>query len=101
MIDEDIFDKISLVTIEEGKSLISIYLAKNVDSLRINHSLSLFIDSVLHLEGCTCTQPAVCNCDIYTVHVLCSFTSAGTVPQISRVETVRQRKEEAELAQTD
>ena len=88
-----------------GKALVSTYVAANAQSLRLDcaHDVILDIDSQFTMEGCHCDKmSAQCTCDLYAIPLRCMFpASSNKPPTISRLDSERQCKGEAEMAQVD
>ena len=102
LLSSDTFDKKSIITTLEGKCLISTYLAKHVKKLDIRKDVQIDIQSELLIGGCTCTDSTVaCNCNKYTTPLRCTFTRADGLTDVKPVQTIIQRKGEAEMSQVD
>ena len=93
------FAKLSATTTSSGKMLMSTYLPSCAHRLSIKQDLNIIFDSELHMEGCSCSN-SVCMCEKYTVPLQCKFDSTGLKSK-KRLETVKQRKGEAEMAVVD
>lgn len=104
MISSKKFDKNALITTPEGKNIISLYLAQNIEKLSINSTVTIDVDSELHIGGCVCeNDQSSCQCDIHTVPITCNFLrgSNASPPIIHSLDDIQQRKGEAEMAQAD
>lgn len=96
------FNKKAIIETAKGKSLISTYLAANISQLQLKTNLTLVLDSELHLKGCVCQEAsASCRCNLYTVPLECQFTKRSGLETTTPMETIQQRKGEAEMAQVD
>ena len=67
----------------------------------MNHEYKLIVDSELHLHNCKCQDP--CTCEKYTTPIICSFAKTDdTIScQTELMQTIKQRKGEAEKAVVD
>ena len=95
------FDKNACITSREGKTLITTYLAKNVDKIILKEDIILDIDSEHYVEGCRCMsfeKKCICT-EKFAVPVRCTFQESGMIH--SEKLNVKQRKGEAEMAQVD
>jgi hypothetical protein len=54
VLNEDKFDKAALISTAEGKTITSTYLAKRAEMLEIGETITLDIDSEMHLTPCKC-----------------------------------------------
>ena len=95
------FDKQACITSREGKTLITTYLAKNVDKLCLKEDILLDIDSELYIENCSCVLlDKKCDCtEKFAVPIRCSFKESGMIH--CEKLGMMQRKGEAEMAQVD
>ena len=89
-------------TTQFGKSLVSNYLAENIDKLNLQESeVTIIVDSELHKEGCTCEATVTCTCsEKFSVPIACSY-GRGQVQGPSKVAGIKQRKGEAEMSICD
>ena len=96
------FDKKAINATDEGKTAISLYLAKNIHRLNIKKDLFLDIDSELIVKGCECEPFAKenCQCNTYASPIRGIFTKEGYQAQ-HILEHICQRKGEAEMSQVD
>ena len=104
MVNETTFDKVAVMSTQEGKTMISTYLARNVSKLQLHEDLTVVIDSELYLEGCTCTPPrdlSKCSCDIYSTPLTSTFSRSSGFVSEGRLSSVKQCKGEAEMSQGD
>jgi hypothetical protein len=62
VLNEDKFDKAALTSTAEGKTITSTYLAKSVEMLEIGETITLDINSEMHLTPCKCDiKPYTCR----------------------------------------
>jgi hypothetical protein len=100
VLSDDKFDKPSLVSTAEGKSIASTYLAKNIEALDIKENNIIDIDSELHIStsSChenTCTYLPFCTPIRGHVDAQYGFTRKELLNDI------KQRKGGAEMSQVD
>jgi hypothetical protein len=98
------FNKEACITSKEGKTLISTYVAKNVDKIVLNKDLVLDIDSEYYTEDCTCSPDQLdkCQCTTkYAVPIRCKFSHNKGILNVEKLCSIQQRKGEAEMAQVD
>ena len=102
-ISKTTFSKDACITSAEGKSLVSKYLAMNVETLKLNRNVSVIIDSEFILEGCSSELHGddACSCPKYCIPIKCNFNSNKGAEKVSHLNCVQQRKGEAEMAQAD
>ena len=72
VLNEDKFDKAALISTAEGKAITSTYLAKRVEMLEIGETITLDIDSEMHLTPCKCDIKP-CTCRIFSTTIRASF----------------------------
>ena len=104
VLNSDAFDKQTIVTTAEGKSLISTYLARNISKLNINQPFTIDIDSEYLIEGCIChkeqNEGQNCGCSKYSIPMRHIFTESS-LSRSYTLDHIRQCKGEAEMAQAD
>ena len=81
----------------QGKMAIGNYLASNVDKLQFENKFDLIIDSEWYRKTFNC-QP-LCKCPDYCTPVACHYGEG--LQRIELLESVKQRKGEAEMAVVD
>ncbi|CAC5399881.1 unnamed protein product [Mytilus coruscus] len=97
------FDKTSLVTTMEGKSLISTFIARNIEQLKFKRDIIIDIDSEYIMEHETdCPLGVQCHCQKYTTPIRYKFDhSPLSRNKIEKLPCIKQCKGEAEMAQVD
>jgi hypothetical protein len=95
------FKREDIITTREGKSFISQYLTANAKDINIESKLVLDIDSELNIQSVPCQHGQECKCEYYTVPLRCVFDGSISNPTIEPLNSVSQRKGEAEMAQID
>ncbi len=97
-------DPVGIRTTSVGKAGISTFLAVNIHKIVIKKDVTIDIDSEFVQVGCSCTtydsKSERCNCDTYCVPLRCKFTTQG-LKDVTQLESVHQRKGEAEMSQVD
>ena len=102
MLSSEKFVKGACTTSAEGKSLISTYVAQNMDKHVIKHNIIIDIDSELHMAGCECREKlANCKCSTYSIPVCCYYEEESGFWYAAKLEGIHQRKGEAEMSQID
>lgn len=101
MLNEDKLDRLAINTTQEGKSIISTYLAKKISDLTLKRNINIIIDSELILRGCECRGKHPCDCPIYTTPIEALFTFENGYIDKKILDHILQRKGEAEMAQVD
>lgn len=107
ILSDNLFERESVTQTDEGKSLISTYVAKNAQYFTISFDLKLDIDSEFCLKTCDCeasipsTSVAKCECMKYTVPVRFMYSRDTGYKESNILEDIKQRKGEAEMAQVD
>ena len=99
MLNEEEFCRSSIVGTQHGKRVVSTYIPKNAHKLSVNKEVDIIFDSELYMSKCTCDK-SPCSCDQYSTPMICHFTKDG-LHESNVLETVHQRKGEAECAQID
>ena len=105
-LDDNVYDKDSILSTTVGKALASTYVTANAHSLRLDraHYVILDIDSQFTMEGCHWDKmSAQCTFDVYAIPLRCMFPASGNKPPpISHIDGERhQCKGEAGMAQVD
>ncbi|CAC5415752.1 unnamed protein product [Mytilus coruscus] len=98
------FDKTSLVTTMEGKSLISTFIARNIEQLKFKRDIIIDIDSEYIMEHETDCPLGIlqCHCQKYTTPIRYKFDhSPLSRNKIEKLPCIKQCKGEAEMAQVD
>ena len=96
------FSKSAVMSTDEGKMMISNFLAEKVSHLDIKRDIELLIDSGLKTEGCTCTSNQCSpSCQKYAVPLSCTFSLGKGFEKKKDVQGVKQRKGEGEMSQID
>ncbi|KAK6175974.1 hypothetical protein SNE40_014346 [Patella caerulea] len=75
----------------EGKKLISKYLAAHVTDLNLQKNVTVDIDSEHHMS----------ECQSYTTPIRCCFSDENGLVSVEKLQNIKQRKGEAEMAQID
>ena len=99
LLNDENFNKAALTKTLEGKTLISTYLAKNIDALSIDKQVELVIDSQLVESTCSC-DIEMCMCSKFCTPLARKFET-GKHFQAVQLTSIRQRKGEAEMSQLD
>ena len=97
IINSDTLNKDAVTKTSQGKIAISNYLASNVHKLQFENNFKLIVDSELHNKACNC-QPS-CQCPEYCTPIACYY--GENMPRIELLDSVKQRKGEAEMAVVD
>ena len=102
IICDSTFSKSSVTSTDEGKVMISNYLADNASQLEVQRDLELIIDSGLKTLDCSCTTE-VCrtSCKKYAVPLRCIFSADMGFEKSNDMQDVKQRKGEGEMSQLD
>ena len=102
IICDSTFSKSSITSTDEGKVMISSYLADKAYRLDIRRDLELVIDSGLKILDCSCT-PELCHtsCKKYAVPLRCLFSADKGFVKSDDIQDVKQRKGEGEMSQLD
>ena len=102
IISHTVFCQSSAVETEEGKKLVSNYLAQNAHRLNVGRTLTLDIDSELHTEkDCKCQiKDGACNCPTHAIPIRCSYSSQS-FESVKKLTDIKQCKGEAEMSQVD
>ena len=99
ILSQNTFNKDALTKTNEGKKLISTYLAQNINALSINKNINLIIDSQLLESSCSCDNQ-MCSCSKFCIPLARKF-GATQDTQAVHLHRVKQQKGEAEMAQLD
>jgi len=100
IISAEKFDKAACVTSSEGKSLITTYVAQNMDKFLLKHNISIVVDSEFKESDCSCHE-STCTCLKHAVPLKCVFSKSRGLEEMTYVQDIKQRKGEAEMAQVD
>ncbi|MEW8546925.1 MAG: hypothetical protein AB2693_25705 [Candidatus Thiodiazotropha sp.] len=99
ILNDTTFHKDALLKTPGGKSLISKYLAENIDKLSISKNIRLIIDSEFLLECSGCE--GACICSKAAVPIQKDFQEHESARGFTKLLGVKQRKGEAEMSQVD
>ena len=102
IISSDKISKSAVIHTEIGKKLIGNYLAKNIQTLDLKHDLVLDIDSELILTNCPHSDKE-CDCKFksYCTPIRAAFSKLDGFQKQIHLESIKQRKGEAEMSQVD
>ena len=102
ILSDNLFERESVTQTDEGKSLISTYVAKNAQNFAFGFDLKLTVDSQFDVKSCECEDNmAQCECYKYTVPVCFEYRKEIGYKTSVHLEDIQQCKGEAEMAQVD
>ena len=100
IVNDEVLNKDAATKTLLGKKAISNFLASNIDKLHFNGNFQLIVDSELHVQKCQC-QDDSCSCQPYCTPIACAYSDSESRPKCELLQTVKQRKGEAEMAIVD
>ena len=104
MLSMETYSRSALIRTAQGKKLASSFLAANINEIKLDRKCTVDIDSEFLLSECLCTDKLhheTTPCKQHAVPVQAVFGEDGGHIETKKLTTIRQRKGEAELAQTD
>ena len=100
IVNDEVLNKDAATKTLLGKKAISNFLALNIDKVHFDGNFQLIVDSELHVQNCQC-QDDLCSCKPYCTPIACTYGGTESRPRIELLQTVKQRKGEAEMAVVD
>ncbi|CAC5398138.1 unnamed protein product [Mytilus coruscus] len=101
IVSSENFSKQAVVGTMAGKILISLYLATQMQHLKIKADLEINVDSEAYTSKCNCQKEHDESCSRYTVPVRVMYNKQTGYVKEGFIDEVKQRKGEAEMAQAD
>ena len=101
IVNDEVLNKDAATKTLLGKKAISNFLALNIDKLKFERNFQLIVDSELHVQTCQC-QNDQCSCQPYCTPISTAYgDTESTRSSCTYLQTVKQRKGEAEMAVVD